>query len=50
MAKRKFDVNKVILETRSKYKKTSQDTRRPKKSSMNKSKKLNFKKYARQGR
>ena len=50
VAKKKFDLNKVEHETRSKYKKTSQDTRRPKLSSMNKSKKRNFKKYARQGR
>jgi len=50
VAKKKFDLNKVEHETRSKYKKTSQNTRRPKLSSMNKSKKRNFKKYARQGR
>ena len=50
MGKRKFDLNKVEHETRSKFKKTSQSTRQPKFSSMNKSKKKNFKKYAKQGR
>jgi len=47
VARVKFD--KAPLETRSKYKKTSIG-RRPKLSSMNKSKKRSFKKYAKQGR
>ena len=49
MARLKFDDDKV-LKTRSKFKKTSQDIRNPKKSSMNKSKKRSFKKYRGQGR
>ena len=42
------DGNKFI--SRSKWKKTSQDIRNPKRSSMNKSKKRNRKKYKGQGR
>ena len=37
-------------ETRSKFKKTSQHTRRPKLSSMNKDKKRDYKAYNRQGK
>tara|TARA_B100001939_G_scaffold312037_1_gene294961 strand:+ start:579 stop:731 length:153 start_codon:yes stop_codon:yes gene_type:complete len=48
--KKKFDVNKVILETGSRFKKTSQDKRKPKFSSMNKSKKRTFKKKNRGGK
>ncbi len=49
MARRKFNTEKVAHETRAKYKKTSQASRRPKFSSMNKGKKRNFKSYNRQG-
>ena len=51
MAKKKSNfLNKEEHETRSKFKKTSQSTRRPKFSSMNKSKKRTFKKANRGGR
>ncbi len=51
MAKKKNSLlNKIEHETRSKFKKTSQSTRRPKFSSMNKSKKRTFKKANRGGR
>jgi hypothetical protein len=50
MAKKKFDINKIAHETRAKYKRTSISSRRPKKSSMNKAKKRDFKKYNKQGR
>ena len=50
MAKKKFNTEKVAHETRAKYKRTSVSKRRPKKSSMNKDKKRDFKKYNRQGR
>ena len=43
-------LNKIEHETRSKFKKTSQSTKRPKFSSMNKSKKRTFKKSNRGGR
>ena len=43
-------INKIEHETRSKFKKTSQSTKRPKFSSMNKSKKRTFKKANRGGR
>lgn len=49
MPRLKFDEG-TRLESRSKWKKTSQDTRNPKMSSMNKSKKRTFKKYRGQGR
>jgi len=49
MAKKKFNLEKVAHETRAKYKKTSQASRRPKFSSMNKGKKRSFKSYNRQG-
>ncbi len=51
VAKKKNSLlNKIEHETRSKFKKTSQSTRRPKFSSMNKSKKRTFKKANRGGR
>ena len=51
MAKKKNSLlNKIEHETRSKFKKTSQSTRRPKFSSMTKSKKRTFKKANRGGR
>jgi hypothetical protein len=50
MARVKFDINKVAHETRAKYKRTSISSRKPKKSSMNKAKKRDFKKYNRQGK
>ena len=51
VAKKKNSLlNKIEHETRSKFKKTSQSTRRPKFSSMNKSKKRTFKKRNRGGR
>ena len=51
VAKKKNSLlNKIEHETRSKFKKTSQSTRRPKFSSMNKSKKRTFKKSNRGGR
>tara|TARA_R100000234_G_scaffold61981_1_gene37536 strand:+ start:353 stop:505 length:153 start_codon:yes stop_codon:yes gene_type:complete len=50
MAKKKFDMDKVAHETRAKYKRTSISKRKPKKSSMNKSKKRDFKKYNRSGK
>ena len=51
VAKKKNSLlNKIEHETRSKFKKTSQSTRRPKFSSMNKSKKKTFKKANRGGR
>lgn len=49
MARLKFDEG-TRLESRSKWKKTAQDIRNPKRSSMNKSKKRSFKKYRGQGR
>ena len=50
VAKKKNSLlNKIEHETRSKFKKTSQNTRRPKFSSMNKSKKRTFKKSNRGG-
>ena len=50
VAKKKNSLlNKIEHETRSKFKKTSQSTRRPKFSSMNKSKKRTFKKSNRGG-
>ena len=50
VAKKKNSLlNKIEHETRSKFKKTSQSTRRPKFSSMNKSKKRSFKKANRGG-
>lgn len=49
MAKLKFDEGK-ILKSDSKFKKTSQDIRRPKRSSLNKAKKRSFKAYKGQGR
>lgn len=48
MAKKFVEGNKFI--SRSKWKKTAQDIRNPKRSSMNKSKKRTFKKYKGQGR
>ena len=51
VAKKKNSLlNKIEHETRSKFKKTSQSTKRPKFSSMNKSKKRTFKKSNRGGR
>ena len=51
VAKKKNSLlNKIEHETRSKFKKTSQSTRRPKFSSMNKSKKRTFKKSNRGGK
>ena len=50
MAKKKFDFNKIAHETRAKYKRTSVSSRKPKRSSMNKAKKRDFKKYNRQGK
>ena len=50
MAKKKFNLEKVAHETRAKYKKTSQASRRPKFSSMNKNKKRSYKKYRGQGK
>ena len=51
MAKKKNNLlNKVEHETGSKFKKTSQSKRRPKFSSMNKSKRRSFKKANRGGR
>ena len=51
VAKKKNSLlNKIEHETRSKFKKTNQSTRRPKFSSMNKSKKRTFKKSNRGGR
>ena len=51
VAKKKNSLlNKIEHETRSRFKKTSQSTRRPKFSSMNKSKKRTFKKANRGGR
>ena len=51
VAKKKNSLlNKIEHETRSKFKKTSQSIRRPKFSSMNKSKKRTFKKRNRGGR
>ena len=51
VAKKKNSLlNKIEHETRSKFKKTSQSTRRPKFSSMNKSKKRTFKKSHRGGK
>ena len=51
VAKKKNSLlNKIEHETRSKFKKTSQSTRRPKFSSMNKSKKRTFKKRNRGGK
>tara|TARA_R100000808_G_scaffold21226_1_gene45896 strand:+ start:414 stop:569 length:156 start_codon:yes stop_codon:yes gene_type:complete len=51
MAKKKNNLlGKVEHETRAKFKKTSIARRRPKMSSMNKSKKRNFKPYNRQGK
>jgi hypothetical protein len=49
MAKKKFDLSKLPHETNAPFKKTSSSKRRPKFSSMNKSKKRQFKKYNRQG-
>ena len=51
VAKKKNNLlNKIEHETASKFKKTSQSTRRPKMSSMNKHKKRTFKKANRGGR
>ena len=51
MAKKKNNLlNKLEHETASRFKKTSQSTRRPKMSSMNKHKKRTFKKANRGGR
>ena len=51
VAKKKNSLlNKIEHETRSRFKKTSQSTRRPKFSSMNKSKKRTFKKSNRGGK
>jgi len=51
MSKKKNSLyGKVEHETRAKYKKTSQSKRRPKKASMNKQKKRQFKAYNRQGK
>ena len=51
MAKKKNNLlNKIEHETGSRFKKTSQSKRRPKFSSMNKSKKRTFKKSNRGGR
>ena len=49
MAKLRFEEGKV-LKTDAKFKKTAQDIRRPKRSSLNKSKKRNFKAYKGQGK
>ena len=50
MAKKKNNLyGKVEHETKARFKKTSQSKRRPKMSSMNKSKKRSFKKYRSQG-
>ena len=49
MARKKFNTEKVAHETRAKYKKTSQASRRPKFSSMINGKKRSFKSYNRQG-
>ena len=51
MAKKKFDLNKVAHETRAKFKKTSQSRKKkPKTSSMNKSKRRSYKRINRGGR
>lgn len=52
MAKKKGNVfgKTVVYESKAKFKKTSISKRRPKFSSMNKSKKKNFKAYNGQGR
>ena len=51
VAKKKNNLlNKIVHETGSRFKKTSQGKRRPKKSSMNKHKKRTFKKRNRGGR
>ena len=52
MAKKKGNVfgKTVVYESKAKFKKTSISKRRPKFSSMNKSKKKNFKSYNGQGR
>ena len=51
MAKKKNNLlAKIEHESRAKFKKTSIAKRRPKKSSMNKSKKRSFKAYNRQGK
>ena len=52
MAKKKGNVfgKTVVYESKAKFKKTSISKRRPKFSSMNKSKKRNFKAYNRQGK
>ena len=49
MARAKFDKDKVKLETRAKFKKTSIG-RKPSKTMMNKSKRRSFKKYVGQGK
>ena len=49
MAKAKFNKDKVVLETKAKYKKTSIG-RRPSKNMMNKKKRKSFKKYVGQGK
>jgi len=49
MARLKFEEGKV-LRSKSKFKKTAQDIRTPKRSSLNKSKKRCFKAYKGQGR
>lgn len=49
MAKVKFDKDKITLETRSRYKKTSIG-KNPSKAMMNKSKRRSFKKYVGQGK
>jgi len=51
MAKKKNNLlAKVVFESRARFKKTSIAKRRPKLSSMNKSKRRSFKAYASQGR
>jgi hypothetical protein len=49
VARVKFNKEKIVLETRAKFKKTSIGSK-PSKTMMNKSKRRNFKKYVGQGK
>lgn len=49
MARAKFNKDKVVLETRAKFKKTSIG-KKPSKTMMNKAKRKSFKKYVGQGK